>query len=206
MRLRAQRTSEAGFTLIETMIAMVVLVVGILALAAMLGMGLAYMTTSQYDYIAQQKAAEAVESVFEARDIGQTTWNTICNVGSSVCCAGVTGCTPAGIFLTGANPLCGAGLDGIVGTADDYNGTACAGAAADAAPDAILVPNGSGNLNPPVSMPLTTFSRTITISPVTTSGGTTITNLRQITVTINYSAGHFTNRVYTLNAYISNFS
>ncbi|HXY77519.1 MAG TPA: prepilin-type N-terminal cleavage/methylation domain-containing protein [Candidatus Acidoferrales bacterium] len=198
MTLRAQRKSEAGFTLIETMIAMIVLVVGILALAAMLGMGLAYMTTSQYDYIAQQKAAEAVESVFEARDIGQATWNTICNVGSSVCSSGV--------FLTGANPLCGAGVDGIVGTADDLNGTSCAGAAAFAAPDAILLPNSSGNLNPPISMPLTMFSRTITISPVSTTGGTVITNLRQITVTINYSAGNFKNRVYTLNAYISNFS
>lgn len=197
MNSRASHTKESGFTLIETMIAMIVLTVGILALAAMLGTGLAYMTTSQYDYIAQQKAAEAVESVFEARDIGQATWSTICNVGSSVC----TG----GIFLTGSNPLCGAGPDGIIGTADDYNGTSCAGGTL-AAPDAILVPNSSGNLNPPVAMPLSTFTRTVTISSVTSSSGVTIGNLRQITVTINYSAGAFKNRSYTLNAYISNFS
>ncbi|HXX43849.1 MAG TPA: prepilin-type N-terminal cleavage/methylation domain-containing protein [Candidatus Acidoferrales bacterium] len=205
MKLRARRSGESGFTLIETMIAMIVLTVGILALAAMLGSGLAYMTTSQYDYIAQQKAAEAVESVFEARDIGQATWSTICNVGSSVCCAGVTGCTAAGIFLNGANPLCGAGADGIVGTADDFNGASCAGGAL-AAPDAILLTNNNGTLNPPVSVPLSTFSRTITISTVTDGSGNTINNLRQITVTINYSAGPFKNRSYRLNAYISNFS
>lgn len=205
MKLRARRSGQSGFTLIETMIAMIVLTIGILALAAMLGTGLAYMTTSQYDYIAQQKAAEAVESVFEARDIGQTTWNTICNVGSSVCCAGATGCTAAGIFLTGANPLCGAGPDGIIGTADDFNGTSCAGGTL-ASPDAILVPNNGGNLNPPVAIPLSTYTRTITISSVTSSTGVTINNLRQITVTINYSAGSFKNRSYTLNAYISNFS
>jgi prepilin-type N-terminal cleavage/methylation domain-containing protein len=197
MKARVHRTPQAGFTLIETMIALIVLTVGVLGLAAMLGTGLAYMQTSQYDYIAQQKAAEAVESVFEARDIGQATWSTICNVGSSVC--------GGGIFLTGANPLCGAGADGIIGTADDYNGTACGGGA-QAAPDAILTPNSTGNLNPPVSMPLSTFTRTIAIATVSDSTGKTINNLRQITVTINYSAGPFKNRSYTLNAYISNFS
>jgi hypothetical protein len=36
--------------------------------------------------------------------------------------------------------------------------------------------------------------------------GNPINNLRQITVTVNYSAGRFKNRTYTLNAYISNFS
>ena len=197
MKRRAPENAEAGFTLIETMIAMIVLTIGILALAGMLGTGLAYMQTSQYDYIAQQKAAEAVESVFEARDIGQATWSTICNVGSSVCSSGV--------FLTGNLPLCGAGTDGILGTTDDYNGSACAGAPL-AAPDAILVPNSSGNLNPPVSLPLSTFTRSIVISTVSNSSGQTIANLRQITVTINYSAGSFKNRTYTLNAYISNFS
>jgi len=195
MKRRSRQTT--GFTLIETMIAMIVLVIGILALEAMLGTGLAYMTTSQFDYIAQQKAAEAVESVFEARDIGQATWSTICNVGSAVCSSGV--------FLTGNLPLCGAGADGIIGTADDYNGANCAGGPL-AAPDAILVPNSNGNLNPPVSLPLSSFTRSIAISSVLNGAGETITNLRQITVTINYSAGSFKNRKYTLNAYISNFS
>jgi prepilin-type N-terminal cleavage/methylation domain-containing protein len=197
MKWRGRRAAAAGFTLIETMIALMVLTIGILALEAMLGRGLAYMMTSRYDYIAQQKAAEAVESVFEARDIGQATWSTICNVGSSVC--------GSGVFLTGNLPLCGAGADGIIGTADDYNGPNCAGGPL-AAPDSILVPNSSGNFNPPDSLALTTFTRSIVISTVVDSTGQTIANLRQITVTINYSAGSFKNRVYTLNAYISNFS
>src|ERR1700761_7622407 len=78
-RQRRQR----GFTLIETMIAMVVMSVGVLSLAAMLASSLAYMNTSQFDYVAQQKAAEAVESIYTARNLGQATWSTICNVGSS---------------------------------------------------------------------------------------------------------------------------
>lgn len=197
MDFRASRNAESGFTLIETMIAMIVLLVGILALAAMLGNGLAYMTAAQYDYIAQQKAAAAVESVFEARDIGQATWSTICNVGSSVC--------SSGIFLTGNLPLCGAGTDGILGTADDYAGTSCAGCPL-ACPDAILVPNTAGNFNPPQSLTLSTYKRAIAITNVNDQNGNPISNLRRITVTITYSAGHLTNRTYSLNAYISNFS
>lgn len=199
MRLRAPRTAEAGFTLIETMIASMVLIIGVLGVAAMLGTGLAYMTTSQAQYIAQQKAAEAVESVFEARDIGQATWSTICNVGSSVCTGGV--------FLTGSQPLCGAGPDGIIGTADDYNGNSCAGCPS-ACPDSIIMPSAAGIVNSTSGtlVALSTFKRTIVISNVLDTHGNTINNLRQITVTITYSAAKFQNQTYTLNAYISNFS
>ncbi|PYU55215.1 MAG: hypothetical protein DMG55_28800 [Acidobacteria bacterium] len=57
-----RRPSQAGFTLIEMMIATVVLSIGVLGLAATLADGLAYMDMSKYDYIAQQKASEAVPS------------------------------------------------------------------------------------------------------------------------------------------------
>jgi prepilin-type N-terminal cleavage/methylation domain-containing protein len=187
----AGRSSPKGFSLIETMIAIVVLSVGVLGLAAMLASNLTFMGSSQYDYIAQQKAAEAVESIFTARDLGQATWSTICNVGSSVC----TG----GIFVVGAQPLCDGGADQILGTADDYNGTACAGQA-----DAIILPGSSGTYNSsPTRVILSTtygFRRTITISAVTG-----VSNLRQITVLVTYSTGKYQGQ-YTLNTTISNFS
>jgi len=192
------RPAEAGFSLIETMIAMIILVIGILGVAAMLANGLAYMNSSQAEYIAQQKAAEAVESIFTARDIGQTTWNSICNAGQVNVCS-------SGIFLVGPMPLCSPGPDGIIDTADDFNGTSCAGGVY-AAPDAILVPNNAGNLNPPQRLTLSGFTRTIAFATVLAPNGTTIPNLRQITVTINYSSGNFKNRTYTLTAYISNVS
>src|SRR5438552_17102518 len=94
-------------------IATVVFSIGILGLAATLGDGLAYMDMSKYDYIAQQKASEAVESIFTARDMGEATWASICNVGNG------TGC----IFLTGPRQLCDPGPDGHVRTAEDN----CAG-------------------------------------------------------------------------------
>jgi len=192
-----KRRRQGGFTLIETMIAIVVLTVGILGLAAMLADGLVYMSLSQSDYIAQQKAAAAVESVFTARDIGQATWNSICNVGSAVCAGG--------IFLNGPMPLCDPGPDGIVGTADDFNGTAC-----NVAADAIIVPGATGavnsNLGGGARLALSNYTRTITITNALDTNGNTIANLRQITVTVTYASGKFKNRSYTLNAYISNFS
>jgi len=47
--VRIGKRSEAGFTLIEMMIATVVLSVGLLGLAATLADGLAYMDMSKYD-------------------------------------------------------------------------------------------------------------------------------------------------------------
>ncbi len=192
-------SSQRGFTLAETMISLAVLLIGVLGLAAVLADGMAYMNMSQYDYIAQQKAAEAVESIFTARDIGQATWSTICNAGTTLC----TG----GIFVTGAVPLCGPGADGILGTADDFTGGSCAGPPL-AAPDGLILPNGTGVVNSTSGnlVPLSNFNRTIAITPVLDKSGSPIANLRQIQVTVTYVSGRFASRAYTLTAYISNFS
>lgn len=199
MRSLRSTSPQRGFMLLEVMIAAAVLMVGILGLAAALADGMSYMNMSQYDFIAQQKAAEAVESVFTARDIGQATWSTICNVSTTVC--------SSGIFITGATPLCGPGPDGILGTADDFSGGTCAGGAL-AAPDALILPNGSGVVNSASGnlVPLSNFSRTITITSVVDAANNPIANLRQIQVTVTYTTGRFNQRSYTLTAYISNFS
>jgi type II secretory pathway pseudopilin PulG len=209
MNVRMRRDSNAGFSLIETIIAVAIVAVGVLSLAAMLASGLAYMAVSQNDYIAQEKATEAVESIFTARDMGQATWSTICNIGSTVC--------SGGIFLAGAKPLCGPGADGIIDTADDYNSGACAGGAL-AQPDAIIIPASSGgavNVNLTAAPTSTTgglvplsnwnFQRTIAITNALDSSGNVIPNLRQIQVTITYTAARFT-RQYVLTTNISNFS
>lgn len=177
--------AQAGFTLLEVMIAGMVMLIGVLGVAVMLATGMVYMNASQLDYIAQQKAAEAVESIFTARDMGQATWSTICNVGSPVC--------TAGIFVAGPVSLCDPGADGIVGTADDN----CA------LPDSILLPSGNTINNVTNSrVPLTNynFQRTIVINSYAN-----MLNLRQIVVTITYKSGQF-NRTYTLTTNISNFS
>ena len=192
MKIQERRLSNSGFSLLETMIAIVVLTIGVIGLAAMLANSLAYMSMSQLDYIAQQKATEAVESIFTARDMGQATWSTICNVGSSIC--------SSGIFVNNPQPLCDPGPDGIVGTADDFSGSACSGPA-----DAILLPTAAGTVNSTgtavrVSLSNFQFLRTINITAVPG-----VANLRQIQVIITYRAGRF-QRTYTLTTNISNFS
>jgi prepilin-type N-terminal cleavage/methylation domain-containing protein len=184
MHCQMRRNSSAGFTLIETLVAIVVLAVGVLGLAAMLAGSMAYMSTSKDDYIAQQKAAEAVESIFTARNTGQKTWNSICNIGSPIC--------PTGIFTAAATPLCDPGADGILGTADDN----CA------IIDSLLTPGPDGKLGTAddVLIPLGTYTRTITITAIPGNA-----DLRQIAVTVTYISGRF-NKSYTLTTNISAFS
>lgn len=182
-RTRGVYGSSAGFTLIEAMIALVVLAFGVLGLAAMMTDGIAYMNMSQADFIAQQKAEQAVESIFYARDSKIYQWDQIQNVGNGT-----------GVFLIAPEALCDPGPDGVVDTVDDIVGNV----------DVIWTPGTNGILTDPVNavkMPLSSYTRTIVIANVPGADP----NIRQITVTINYIAGRF-RRSYTLTSYISRFS
>jgi prepilin-type N-terminal cleavage/methylation domain-containing protein len=173
---------QKGFTLLETVIAMAVLSFGILALASFFTQGMQASYRSQIQFIAQEKAQEALETIFTARDTQMLSFAQINNVSAG------------GVFLDGPQPLLAPGPDGLVGTADD-----------DAAnPDAIVVGPGPDNvlgtaddttinLNP-------WMTRTILIQPVQNEN-----NLNQITITVNYNyegqAGKF-----QLVCYISSYS
>ena len=177
------RARAAGFTLLETMIALIVLAVGVLGLAAMLADALSYMAASQDDFIAQQKAEEAVESIFTAKYNGNITWNQVANY-SSVS-------APLGLFLTGPQPLLQPGPDGLVGSVNDTGAT----------PDYIIYPGPDGKLGTAddVQLPLSNFTRTITITNFATDA-----NLRTINVQVNYNNGRI-NRTYSLTTLISAF-
>lgn len=181
MLVRKGLRSALGFTLLETMVATLILAFGVLGLAAMLADGLAYMNSAQDDFIAHQKAQEAVESIFAARDAQQLSWAAIQNVGAG-----------AGIFLLGPRPLLAPGANGVVGTAQDDP----------ANPDSIIYagPDGILGTADDVKVPLSSFQRTITI---TNQPGNL--NLRSIQVTITYRSGKF-QRTYTLTTFISAFS
>jgi type II secretory pathway pseudopilin PulG len=174
----------AGFTLLEAMISIFVLSFGVLSLAAVYAQGIFFASLSQYDYVAEKKAEQAVEAIFTARDIKQLTWSSIQNVSED------------GVFKDGPQPILVPGTDGLVGTVTDGN-------AADEyitigpGPDGILgtADDQVVNLNP-------WMTRTIAITAV---AGDANTNLRMITVTINYQVGKL-NRTYTLVSYISAFA
>src|ERR1700730_10968635 len=92
--MRKDSVSQRGFSLIETVMALGVLTVGLMGAAAVITTGMQKVSSSPYDLIATQKATEAIETVFSARDSHVLTWAQIRNV------LGASG-TDGGIFLDG---------------------------------------------------------------------------------------------------------
>lgn len=182
MKRNLRACKERGFTLIEVMVAMVVMAIGILSLASIFTQGLKSSNQSQVQYIAQQKAQEAMESIFTARDTRLLTTNQINNVSNG------------GIFMDGPQPLLAPGPDGLFGTADDDANN----------PDSIVVAPGPDNVfgtADDVSISLAPWmTRTIEIGPVANTP-----NLKYIKVTINWTYVGQTFQ-YQINSFISNFS
>jgi len=178
--------SSKGFSLVETMVALGVLVTGVLGAAAVLAAGMQNLSSSPADVVTTQKAAEAMEAVFSARQSGKLTWSQLKNVNGS------SG-TDNGIFLDGPRPLYLPGADGLVNTADD----AVAGL------ETVQLPGKDQGLNTADDqyVPLTTFTREIQIRDVAGENG----QLRSIIVTVKYKNGTQT-RTYTLTTYLSSYS
>jgi type II secretory pathway pseudopilin PulG len=174
---------EAGFSLIETMVALLIVVFGLMALAQAFVVGVTHMTTSTYDVIAREKAREAVESVHTARDTRTIVWTQIRNVSAG------------GVFLDGAQQLRGVpGTegDGLVNTNDD--GLLPVQFIVTPGPDQIL---GTAD---DVMQPLTNFTREIEIRDIQGSPA-----LRQLRVILRYTVGS-QRRTYQLTTFVSSFS
>jgi type II secretory pathway pseudopilin PulG len=167
---------ERGFSLIETVIALGVMSTVLLGLAALLTAGARRISSAPGDLTATQKAAEAIENVFSARDTQTLRWAQIRNVADG------------GIFLDGPQPLREAGPDGLIDTADDTG------------EETVVLPGPDQLLGTTddVTVSLVGFTRQIRITDVEA-------NLRLITVTITYQQGSAV-RTYTLTTYISNFA
>lgn len=179
------RTSSAqGFSLVETVVALGVLTVGLLGAAAVMTTGMQNLSSSPFDVVVAQKATQAIEAVFAARDSHKLTWNQIRNV------QGETG-SDGGIFLDGPQPLKTEGPDGLVNTADD------------GAVETVVLPGKDQLLNTADDriVTLNGYTRQIAITTVANENG----NLRQIVVTLTYQNGP-TKRTYKLTTFISSYS
>ena len=190
---RPHSTGQSGFTLIEVMFAIVLLMIGILTIVAALGAALGTTHNAQENLIARQKALEAMESIFTARNTQQVTFSQIGNIASG------------GIFTGGPTPLWSAGPDGLVNTADDV--PFAASGVCPAGPECITLPGPDGILGTAddVPMSLANFTREIEITPVLEAGGSINPNLKQITVTVSYTSTSSVPRSYSVNALISAF-
>lgn len=182
-----QSSGQNGFSLIEVLVSMVILMVGFVSLLGVFGMAIATTQTSQQNMIAKQLASEAMESIFTARNTTQLGWGQIDNVSNG------------GSFSDAQPwyPIQEAGADGIIGTGDD-------------GPNAEVLnepgPDGIMGTSDDVTVPLTNYKRNITISTVKDSSGNVIPSLREITVTIQYYVPGFKfPKTYVLTSYISQY-
>ena len=178
-RLVMADRDEAGITLIETLIAMFVLLVGAVGLASAFLYGIDRATSAPSELIATQKAAEAIESVFSARDSQAIEWDELKNASDD------------GIFLDGPQDMHLAGPDAILNTSDDLMQDI----------ESYILPGPDQDLSTTDDnevVELTGFTREIAISELSAV-------LREITVVITYQAGS-TTRTFTLTALISAFA
>lgn len=190
---RTQASAQSGFTIIETMIAVAIMSIGILTLIAAFATAVSATQYGQENLIAREKALQAMESVYTARNTQQISFANIANVASG------------GIFTNGPTQLLCPGPDGLVNTTDDVSCPAAGPCAA--GPECLVLPGADGILGTAddVGMSLGNFTRQIAINPTLESDGvTTNPTLKQIVVTINYTTGgSAVPHTYTINALIS---
>lgn len=179
-----------GFTIIEVMIAAVILVIGLLSLSALFATALATVQNSQTNQIARQKGRETLESIYAARNDGSITFDQIQNKADG------------GIFNGGFENMYLPGADGIPGTVNESTTL-----------DRVVLPGKNGILETTpgaaspagddVFVPLTNFQRQISISSVKGSDGSVNLYMRKLVVTIRVTNTSGISTDFVTSGYIS---
>jgi len=113
-----ESSSEAGFSYIDVIIAIMILMVGILALLAAISGSVVQARSHEQQLLSKQVATSLMESIMSVKETDPTRlgWDAVGNVGSNVDPAGVA----HGIFVSGfQSAYADAGPDQVLGTADD---------------------------------------------------------------------------------------
>ncbi len=115
--------SESGFSYIDVMIGLVIMMVGILAMLAAISWSVVQAAGHEQQLLAKQVATSTLESIMAVKETDPTRmgWPAVGNVGSNP--DPVSG-VAQGIFSVGFNAVrVNAGTDEVVGTADDTGTT-----------------------------------------------------------------------------------
>ncbi|MDQ3069105.1 MAG: prepilin-type N-terminal cleavage/methylation domain-containing protein [Acidobacteriota bacterium] len=179
--MRTHAREQSGFTLVEALVAMGVTVVGVLSLAAALAFGTRMLLGSQGQIVASQRAAEAIEAVFKARDSRVIAWSLIRNE------EGESG-SDNGIFLDGPRDIREPGDDGLINTDDDGD------------IEEVIRPGVDGLMGTADDerTPLSNYSREIEIRDIGP-------NLRRIRVIVRYRSDG-AQREYVLTTFVSAYA
>lgn len=165
MPSHASEHSQAGFTLLEMVVAMLIMLIALLALAATIAFALAVSNKGRTVTNTKLLVVSILEQMETLRNTKQLTYGQISNTGH----VDNTGATdsfagfPTDFIQISVNP----GPDGIFGTTDDL---------VDAGPDAVYGTN-DDYLNP--SLARRNYTRQILITPLSD-------NLKKIQVTLRY--------------------
>ncbi len=186
-----RRVQSGGFSLVEVLIAMVILMIGLLALLGLFTQAVSSVQYAQEDLIAKQKAREILESIYAARNDSQFSFDC---TGAPLCLQNVSN---GGPFADGMQPMLDfKNGDGVAGTPDD--GPAI---------DSYILPGPDGVLGTAddVTVQLTNYQRQIQITPIVDAAGNVNPDLRQITVTVRVQTPGRGNRDYQVGGYISRY-
>ncbi|MFZ0430749.1 MAG: hypothetical protein WAO20_21725 [Acidobacteriota bacterium] len=169
--------ADSGFMLIEIMISSLILVIGLLSLLSLYTHAVATVSFSEDDLLAKQKAREALESLFTARNTSQISFSSIDSPESG------------GIFLSGPQPLRLPGPDGLAGTADDGD------------PEVIREPGPDGQLgtSDDVIRTLERFRREILVEAGPAA------DIKLIRVRVGYRTPTGVQRTYVVSSYVSKY-
>jgi type IV pilus modification protein PilV len=201
------KKQQEGFSLIEVVLAILILTIGLIALAGGLVAGVTLPQRARQQEIAKQLATETMESIIfakEATPAGFTSFDSI----------GYTTDTPPGRFIsqaTNANisKMLSAGPDGVYGTCDDGQPP---GAIVDCGSTGLganmrtldLDPGPDGKYSTSAdnkTISLTNFSRKITITNLTP----TPVSAKQIQVDVTFLTSTGAPQTVTLVCRITNF-
>jgi prepilin-type N-terminal cleavage/methylation domain-containing protein len=173
-----------GFSLLEVMFAVVILSIGLMALLAVFAQAVSATKFSREDLVAKQKAREALEGVYAARNDTSISFSDIQNAANG------------GIFNDGFKPLYLPGANGIVDTAQDTTTL-----------DSMVLPGPDGKLgtSDDVTIPLVNYQRQILITSVTNADGSTNPDLRHIAVTVRVTSPGRPQRDYIVTGFISRY-
>ncbi len=167
---------EDGFSLVEVLIAMGILTIGLLGLLAMFAQAVAVVGFGEDNLVAKQKAREALESIYTARNTSQISFSMIRNASNG------------GIFVEGFQPLYTPGPDGLLATDDD------------ATPEVMVTAGDDGVLGTgdDETKTLEQYSRDVSIVDVTE-------DLRKVIITVRYKTDRGDEREYTIASLVSRF-
>lgn len=112
MRDNSDRKKQNGFSYVEVVIGLTILLIGILARVSALSANLIRSYEAEKRILAKQHGLSTIESIISARDIARSgvidSWNSVQNISET---------NPSGIFVTAFHPIReDLGWDGVAGT------------------------------------------------------------------------------------------